>query len=101
MSAGDVIARILTRPSVYQGKLPTMALRQADAILAALRAAGYALVPVEPTVDMLQCGYDAFRAVHTTGISGMTIEAQMRAQSIRHDACYRAMIAAAQETDDD
>jgi hypothetical protein len=67
------------------------------AILTALAAAGYAVVPVEPSVAMLQDGYDARLAARHPGVSGQTIDASMRATAYRELACYRAMLAAAKE----
>lgn len=65
------------------------------AYLAAMRAEGWVMVPREPTLEMLQDGYDAGRKAYHNGISGMTIDAQIRAQSHREAAIYRAMIEAA------
>lgn len=65
------------------------------AYLAAMRAEGWVMVPVEPTLEMLQDGYDAGRAAYRNGISGMTTDAQTRAQSYREAATYRAMVRAA------
>ena len=62
------------------------------AYLAAMRAEGWVMVPMEPTVAMLQDGSDAYRATHLGGLSGMTIEAQTRAQCRREAACYAAML---------
>lgn len=56
---------------------------------------GWILVPREPTLEMLEAGNEAARAVRSTGISGMTIEAQIRSQCVREHAAYAAMIAAA------
>ena len=84
--------------TVMQGRVSSLALRQADAILSALAAAGYAVVPVEPSVAMLQDGYDARLAARHPGVSGQTIDASMRATAYRELACYRAMLAAAKET---
>ena len=46
----------------------------------------------EPTTDMLWVGHDAARRVRLSGVSGMTIDAQTRAQSAREGAAWRAMI---------
>jgi hypothetical protein len=70
----------------------------AEAFCTALAAAGYAVVPVEPSVAMLQDGYDARLAARHPGVSGQTIDASMRATAYRELAIYRAMLAAAKET---
>jgi len=54
-----------------------------------------AVVPRSPDPDMLQDGYDAAKAVRVSSVSGMTIDAQLRAQTARQAATYSAMIAAA------
>lgn len=64
------------------------------AYLAAMERQGFVMVPVEPTVEMLQDGHDAYYAARRPSISGMTIEAQTRAECARESACYRAMLAA-------
>ncbi|HEY9578716.1 MAG TPA: hypothetical protein VIR65_02510 [Rhizorhapis sp.] len=45
-----------------------------------------------PTLEMLQDGRDAYLRTHRGGVSGMTIEAQIRNECIREGAAYRAMI---------
>lgn len=66
------------------GKLPVWMLEQgADLILESLRAAGYAVVPVEPTDKMVHAGYAAWQEV-----------------GVGEENVYRAMIAAAQEQTD-
>lgn len=72
----------------------------ADAILSALTAAGYAVVPREPTEEMLQDGLRAAQKARHTGISGQTIGAVVRASAFREAAAYRAMLAAGEATDD-
>ena len=51
MSARDVIAKIDALEGIPFGY------SAADAILSALRSAGWAVVPVEPTEGMLKAGY--------------------------------------------
>jgi hypothetical protein len=63
----------------------------------ALAAAGYAVVPVEPTEVMLLEGNLAAVNSRQSGISGMSIDAQHRNIFRREIACYRAMLAAAGE----
>lgn len=53
MSARDVIAGLLSTPG------PMNRATEADAILSALSAAGYALVPVVPTKEMVLAGETA------------------------------------------
>ncbi len=53
MNARDVISSIELLSDQYGGTFK-LDRNDADAIIAALRAAGYALVPVEPTEAMLQ-----------------------------------------------
>lgn len=65
--------------------------------VSALEAAGYVIVKREPTEAMLIAGYDARNAARGSGVSGMTIDAQLRAQCFREDAIYRAMIAAQEQ----
>lgn len=69
-----------------------------DAFLSALADAGYAVVPVEPTTDMMQDGQMAARKARRPSVSGMTIDAQVRAECAVEAAVYRAMLAAAKET---
>ena len=98
VSARDVVARAmldsigLSNTSAAQGE------GNADAILSALAAAGYAVVPVEPTTDMMQDGQMAARKARRPSVSGMTIDAQVRAECAVEAAVYRAMLAAAKET---
>jgi hypothetical protein len=94
VSARDVIADVAT----WRGTFDDAArYRDAGIILAALAAAGFAVVPVEPSVEMLQVGYDAGRASRHSGVSGQTIDASVRAMAHRESAIYRAMLAAGQE----
>lgn len=62
---------------------------------AALSAAGWVVVPREPTEAMLQDGLRASQKARHTGISGQTVGAVVRASAFREAAAYRAMIAAA------
>ena len=78
MSARDVIADWLDD---YIGYRSASELKSdADAILAALEAAGYAVVPKEPTEAMLNSGW------------------RERGQQHSMTAVYKAMLAAAKET---
>ena len=79
------------------GWLPDEAAETTGCIRDALSAAGYVVAPREPSIEMLQNGRDAYRATQLGGLSGMTIEAQIRAQCRREAACWNAMISAAQE----
>lgn len=63
----------------------------------ALLAGTHVVVPKEPTVEMLQKGREAYRRGGAPGVSGMTIDAQVRAELSREGVCYAAMIEAAQE----
>lgn len=76
MSARDVLASVLTFPG--GGLL-------ADAQMAALGAAGYVVVPKEPTFEQQD------RALHDMGCANP----KMSRQQLRD--FYRAMLAAAQE----
>lgn len=58
---------------------------------------GWAVVPAEPTVMMLQDGDMAIRRARPGGVSGMTIEAQTKAECARAGACWAAMLTAAEE----
>lgn len=49
----------------------------------------------EPTLEMLDEGNRSFRQAHSSGISGMTIEAQIRSETFRFDAGWKAAIDAA------
>ena len=59
---------------------------------AALRVVREALA--EPDTNMLQDGNRAHRRTQRAGVSGMTLDAQIRAECSREDACWRAMLAA-------
>lgn len=69
----------------------------AKAVLAAQEAAGFAVVPVEPTLEMLDAGHEAARKVYVMGAGGMTIDAQTRRECAREYAAYRAMLKAAKD----
>lgn len=56
-----------------------------------------AVVPREATVMMLQDGDMAMRGARPGGVSGMTIEAQTKAECARAGACWTAMLAAAEK----
>jgi hypothetical protein len=45
----------------------------------------------EPDVDVLMAGREAAKRVRLSGLSGMTIDAQVRAQCARETATWRAM----------
>lgn len=60
-------------------------------LIESLHDAGYMIVPREPTTEMLQDGFAASRSARHPGISGMTIEAQTKAQAYRESSIYRAM----------
>ena len=77
MSALNEIAHAVDAPS-FDASFP---LSSAAAILSALRAAGYAVVPVEPTGGMIEAA----------------INWEMDPQGNLYSGIYRAMIAAAQE----
>ncbi len=81
----DVMARIVQkRTTNYSELVPgSYALREADDYLAALHAAGFAVVPVEPTPLMKKRGNFA--------LVGWV------APAMHSDDAYRAMLAAAQE----
>ncbi len=64
--------------------------RDADAILAALAAAGYAVVPREPTKQAIYAGGD----VITRSVQAMAMEEH--APDDVAEAAYRAMLAAAE-----
>lgn len=59
-----------------------------------------AVVPREPTEEMLQDGLRAAQKARHTGISGQTVGAVVRASAFREAAAYRAMLAAGEATDD-
>ena len=64
---------------------------------ASLKSSGYRIVPEEATLEMLDNGHRAYMQTQRSGVSGMTIEAQTRAECAREAACWRAMIAASEE----
>lgn len=61
-------------------------------ILADIEAQGFVVVPREPTLDMLQAGRDAVLRTRRYGVSGMSIEAQIRNECVREAAAWSAMI---------
>lgn len=69
-------------------------------LLPALASAGCAVVPVLPSLEMLEAGQKAFRTTRRSGIGGMTVGAQFRAETAREAACYTAMLQAATGGDD-
>ena len=97
MSAREVLAAAIRARA---GGVPFLGESEdlADAYFSALAAAGYAVVPVEPTTDMMQDGQMAARKARRPSVSGMTIDAQVRAECAVEAAVYRAMLAAAKET---
>lgn len=56
---------------------------------------GWVLVPKEPREEQIEAMREAYRNSRRNGISGMTIEAQFRAEYAPEFAAYRAMLAAA------
>ena len=62
--------------------------------LASLTASGYAVVPIEATLTMLDDGHRAYTRTHRSGVSGMSIEAQTRAECCCEAACWSAMLGA-------
>lgn len=46
----------------------------------------------EPTLEMLEAGDSSYRTARTSGISGMTIEAQIRSKCVRFGEGWRAAI---------
>jgi hypothetical protein len=92
MTAREVIAVALEgRMTVRMGGTPGhMALRQADAILAALAGAGFAVVPVEATAEMLQAAF----AVEPQTLKQFRTRIDCWPSDIA--AMHRAMVAAAQ-----
>lgn len=91
VSARDVVARAmldsigLSNTSAAQGE------DNADAILSALAAAGYAVVPVEPNEAMAHAGGCASEP-------GVRMEGPMPSSKHKARTIYRAMLAAAKET---
>ena len=69
-----------------------------QSILQALAAAGYAVVPVEPTEAMYDAGAEARKTVRSGGAIGQTIENMVKHERRFEASIYRAMIAAAKET---
>lgn len=72
----------------------------ARAYLAAMAAAGWKLMPRDATEEMMFAGHEAARKVQVSGISGMTIDAQMRNKSAREIAAWSAMHNAAPSPED-
>ena len=66
---------------------------------ASLKSSGYRIVPEEATLEMLDCGHRAYMRTQRSGVSGMTIESQTRAECAREAVCWRAMIAASEEVE--
>ncbi len=112
MSARDVIADDFRRYVLPAGYDPAKdtdwhhvpAEQCADRILGALSAAGigtydtrtHAAVPREPSLEALQDGREAYARTQVAGVSGMTIDAQIRAECARVKAAWDAMLAAAE-----
>jgi len=73
-------------------------LAKADAILALLPQPavpeGFVLVPREPDEDLIRAMNDGYRSVRRQGASGMSIDAQWRAEYGPEIAAYRALLAA-------
>lgn len=89
---GDSVTRDLITDAEWSGYQS-----DADYALELLSAAGWVVVPREPTEAMLQDGLRAAQKARHTGISGQTVGAVVRASAFREAAAYRAMIAAVQE----
>lgn len=90
MSARDVIACSLDHPSVFMGGPSERNQREAGAILSALSAAGWVVVPREPTEAMQKA---APRAVWGDCWNELDDDAQAEAMA-DCAATYRAMLAA-------
>lgn len=92
MSARDVIARAMLDSLALSNSPTDKGHGNADAILSALTAAGYAVVPREPTEAMLQTFHDT-----------IVIECRpnKREASVLNDIdVWAAMLAAGEATDD-
>jgi len=63
-------------------------------LLLRIDSMGLCLMPKEATLEMLQDGHWAAKSVRRSGVSGMTIDAQTRAECVREAAAYRAMVEA-------
>ena len=87
MSARDVIAKIDALEGIPFGY------SAADAILSALRSAGFAVVPVEPTRDMLNAAIDTDR-YKLGDISPLGFRCSPQQM---FNKAYEAMLKAAQE----
>lgn len=70
------------------------------AYLAAYAAAGWKLTPRVATEDMMFAGHEAARSAQVSGISGMTIDAQLRNKAAREIAAWSAMHDAAPSPED-
>lgn len=100
MSARDVIADV-----AFEGKVLGHPVRfemghsKADAILSALRSAGFAVVPVEPTEDMrAACSEAAQGTLSEMSMKYIVGEAKVYITgSFDEAAVWRAMLKAAQE----
>ena len=101
MNARDVIAKAMQDTPADSIAFPS---DLADVALSALTAAGLAIidtrthaaVPREASLGMLEAGHEAHAKKQTSGGSGMTIDAQIRAQCARVGAAWAAMVAAAE-----
>lgn len=76
----EIIARAFERAGVSKAG----AWAETRDLLAIIRAAGYVVVPMEPTAEMIEAGQCALPAGH--GQAWMYV-----------DDCYKAMLAAAEE----
>ena len=85
MSARDAVTAFL-HTTRWGDAHPALARERSDAILSALAAAGYAVVPVKPTEAMLAAGEEERRWV------------RMSRQRVRLESHWGAMLAAAKET---
>lgn len=96
MSARDVIACFLDHPSVFMGGPSERNQRKADAILAALSAAGWVVVPREPTEAMLDAAFaDAVAWLERVDIGNTDCKSDRERSAEPNRSIYRAMLAAA------
>ena len=71
------------------------------AFLFEAEARGWRCVPMEPTTSMVSDGHYAAINTRRSGVCGMTIDAQVRAEGAREVAAWAAMLAAAPRIDGD
>lgn len=96
MSARDVISDVAFEGTVLGAPIRfEMGHKKADAILSALDAAGYAVVPVEPTEEMLRAYYQCMEGTHPT--ARMNPDKYLT-HNLKANTRWRAMLTAAKET---